>query len=147
MFIIIYFFISIRWDVVAQYLSQHGPNNEPRPAKEVLNKAKELQNTSNPSKLKDAANKSSLSQITGVEKKLDKLEHQEGSSALATATERLECQSTLSTLHILRLTSYVSPLIALNKSPYTLVKLVCQSTHSTNSPYSLVKLIFITLYH
>lgn len=55
---------SFRWDVVSQYLSQHGPNKVTRPSKEVLNKAKELQNCDTSALLKEAANKNAVAQLT-----------------------------------------------------------------------------------
>ena len=55
-------FLLTRWDVVAQYLSQHGPNKTTRPSKEVLSKAKELQNTDS-AQLKEAANKAAVSSM------------------------------------------------------------------------------------
>uniref|UniRef100_A0A2P2HZQ3 DnaJ homolog subfamily C member 2-like n=1 Tax=Hirondellea gigas TaxID=1518452 RepID=A0A2P2HZQ3_9CRUS len=82
-----------RWDVVAQYLSQHGPNKTTRNSKEVLSKAKEMQNSDTCQFLKDAANKNSVSQIVGVDKKMEKLELLGGSSVTATASERLETPS------------------------------------------------------
>ncbi|KAF2362018.1 SANT/Myb domain [Trinorchestia longiramus] len=78
-----------RWDVVAKYLCQHGPNKDPRSSKEVLQKAKELQN-SDASALKEAANKGSLGNSISNEKKIEKLEKREGSSVSAQASERLE---------------------------------------------------------
>jgi len=81
-----------RWEVVATYLSQHGPNTSTRPAKEVLNKAKELQGSEAAAKMREAA-KDSMSQVPGVEKKMAKLELMSGSSVNAVASERLETAS------------------------------------------------------
>jgi len=81
-----------RWEVVATYLSQHGPNTSTRPAKEVLNKAKELQGSEAAQRMREAA-KDSMSQMPGVEKKMAKLEQKSGSSVNAVATERLETAS------------------------------------------------------
>ncbi|KAB7503867.1 DnaJ-like protein subfamily C member 2 [Armadillidium nasatum] len=49
---------SRRWDVVAEYLNQHSTVNQNRIAKEVLNKAKELQNSDQ--QMKDAAKKNAF---------------------------------------------------------------------------------------
>jgi len=81
-----------RWEVVATYLSQHGPNTTTRPAKEVLNKAKELQGSEAAAKMREAA-KDSANQVPGVEKKMAKLELMSGSSVNAVASERLETAS------------------------------------------------------
>jgi len=75
-----------RWEVVANYLSQHGPNKVTRPAKDVLNKAKQLQHA-DAQQLKDHAAADNLTQL-GVDKKLAKLEGMAGSSVNATPTER-----------------------------------------------------------
>lgn len=55
-----------RWDVVSQYLSQHGSNKVTRPSKEVLGKAKELQNSDTSALLKEAANKNAVAQLTAA---------------------------------------------------------------------------------
>ncbi|KAL7635845.1 UNVERIFIED_CONTAM: hypothetical protein RMT77_013662 [Armadillidium vulgare] len=49
---------SRRWDVVAEYLNQHSTVNQNRVAKEVLNKAKELQNSDQ--QMKEAAKKNAF---------------------------------------------------------------------------------------
>jgi len=75
-----------RWEVVAQYLSQHGPNKVTRPAKDVLNKAKELQ-SADATKIKEHAAADNLSQL-GLDKKMAKLETMKGSSVNCAPTEK-----------------------------------------------------------
>lgn len=47
--------IFTRWEVVAEYINQHTATNITRQAKEVLNKAKELQHSDQ--HMREAANK------------------------------------------------------------------------------------------
>ena len=50
-----------RWEVVAEYINQHTATNITRQAKEVLNKAKELQHSDH--HMKEAANKNAYSSM------------------------------------------------------------------------------------
>ena len=72
-----------RWDVVSQYLSQHGPNKTTRPSKEVLSKAKELQNNESSQQMRESVNKSATASLAADYK---------GAAATATveASQRLE---------------------------------------------------------
>ena len=69
-----------RWEVVAEYLNQHSSNCNSRGAKDVLNKAKELQNSGE--HMKEAAKKNAYS---AVEKTSSMI-------ADSTASQRLESE-------------------------------------------------------
>ena len=70
--------------MVAQYLSQHGPNKVTRPSKEVLGKAKDLQNNDSSQLMREAANKTAVASLAG-----------DNTTVTAPASERLESKSDL----------------------------------------------------